>query len=96
MENSQLSLINFNNNRDCILLEEQKKIFNQLAEERSSEFWNLEMLINPDNLIYKYKTEARSPNDFRNYQNLIKLFKNLRDNNKIKSDLCGIKKGSQV
>ena len=35
--------------------------------------------INPDNLIYKYKTEGRSPKDFKNYQNLIDLFKSLRD-----------------
>ena len=32
-------------------------------------------------MIYKYKTEARSPKDFRNYQNPIELFKNLRDGN---------------
>ena len=25
--------------------------------------------INPDNLIYKYKSEEVSPKDFRNYQN---------------------------
>ena len=34
-----------------------------------------------DNLIYKYKTEGRSPTDFRNYQNPIKLLKDLRDGN---------------
>ena len=32
-------------------------------------------------MIYKYKTEGRSPKDFRNYQNPIELFKNLRDGN---------------
>ena len=32
-------------------------------------------------MIYKYKTEGRSPKDFRNYQNTIELFKNLRDGN---------------
>ena len=35
--------------------------------------------MDPDNLVHKYKTEKWSPKDFRNYQNLIKLFKNLRD-----------------
>ena len=35
--------------------------------------------IDPDNLIYKYKNEGKSPKDFRNYQNLIYLFKSLRD-----------------
>ena len=30
-------------------------------------------------MIYKYKTEGRSPKDLRNYQNPIILFKNLRN-----------------
>ena len=34
--------------------------------------------MNPDNLIYKYKTEGRRPKDFSVYQNLTDLFKNLR------------------
>ena len=34
--------------------------------------------MNHNNLIYKYKTEGRSPKDFRNYQNLTDLFKNLK------------------
>ena len=41
----------FNIDRDSIPLEEQKKIFNELVEERSSEFMNLEKIINPDSLI---------------------------------------------
>ena len=47
----------------------------------SSEFLNLEKRTDPDNLIYKYKTEGRSPKDLRNYQDLTVLFKNLRDAN---------------
>ena len=46
-----------------------------------SEFLNLEKRTDPDNLIYKYKTEGRSPKDLRNYQDLTELFKNLRDAN---------------
>ena len=53
-------------------------------------------------MIYKYKTEGISPNDFSDYQNLIDLFKNLGDGNinlqellkdqiKFKSDLGQIK-----
>ena len=53
----------------------KKKIFNELIREKPSELYNLEKKINPDNLIYKYKTEGRSPKDFRNHQNRIKLFK---------------------
>ena len=59
----------------------KKYIYKKLAEERSSEFKDLEKRINPDNLIYKYKNEEISPKDFRNYQNSIGLFINLRDCN---------------
>ena len=54
-------------------------------------------------MIYKYKTEGKRPKDFRNYQNLINLCKDLRDGKinpkeilkdqtNFKSDLGGIKK----
>ena len=58
-----------------------KKIFNELIKERSSEFWNLAKRVTSDNLIYQYKTKGRSPKDFRNYQNSIELLKDLRDGN---------------
>ena len=56
-------------------------------------------------MVYKYKNERISPEDFRNYQNLIELFKDLRDGNinpnevlkdqiNFKSDLIKIKKGN--
>ena len=84
----------------------KKNIFNELVEKTSSEFRSLEKRINPDNLIYKYKIERRSPKDFRNYQNPIELFKELRDGNinpeevlkdqvNFKSDLDEIKKGNR-
>ena len=60
---------------------QNKKIFNELIKDRSSEFWNLKKRINPDNLIYKKETEERSLKNFKNYQNPIKLFKDLRDDN---------------
>ena len=44
-----------------------KRIFNELVEERSSEFENLEKRINYDNLFNEYKTEGISPKDFKNY-----------------------------
>ena len=47
-----------------------KKIFNELEKK-----------INFDNLIYNYKSEEKSPEDFINYHNPIDLFKNLRDGN---------------
>ena len=42
---------------------------------------NLEKRINPDNLIYKYKTEEMIPKHFRNYQDPIKFFKDLKEGN---------------
>ena len=56
-------------------------------------------------MIYKYKTEGISPNDFSNYQKSINLFINLRDRNinpkevlknqiNFKSYLGQIKKGN--
>ena len=69
----------------------------------SYKFDNLDKKINANKLIYEFKTKGRSPKDFRDYQNLIELFKNLRDGNvnpkevlknqmKFKSDLCKILK----
>ena len=51
VESSKVIKKNFNINRDSTPLEEQKKIFNELITERSSEHWNLEERINCDNLI---------------------------------------------
>ena len=58
-------------------------------------------------MIYKYKIKGRSPKDFRNYPNLVELFKDLRDGNinpkevlkyqiNSKSDLGKIRKGNPV
>ena len=67
VESNELIKKNFNINKDSIPLEEQRNMFNELVEERSSEFMNLEKRINPDNLIYMCKAEGISPKDFRNY-----------------------------
>ena len=56
-------------------------------------------------MIYKYKTEGRSPKDFSGYQDPIDLYTNLRDGNlnprevlknqiDFKSDLGEIRKGN--
>ena len=42
---------------------------------------NLEKRINSDKLNYKYKTDGISPTGFRNFQDPINLFKDLRDGN---------------
>ena len=85
-------------------LNEQKRVFNRLAEENSYKFHDLKEKKNPNNLVYEFKTEG-SPKDFSNYQNPIDLFINFRDGNvsprevlrnqkEFKSDLGEIKKGN--
>ena len=85
MENNWLNLMNLLKriltSTEIVYHMKNKKIFNELIRERPSEFHNLEKRINLNNLIYKYKIEGKSPKDFRNYQDSINLFKNLRDVN---------------
>ena len=84
---------------------EQKNIFNKLVGEKLHELKNLRNKVNPDNLIYKYKTDGISPKDFKDYQNPTVLIKYFRDGNinpkevlkaqiNSKSDLDEIKKGN--
>ena len=56
-----------------------KKIFNELFGERFSEFYNFKKIIDPENLIYQYKSEESSPKDLTNYQKPIDLLQKLRD-----------------
>ena len=81
VESNELIKKVLNIDKDVIPLEKQIKIFNELVEERPSEFGNIETKNNPKNLIYKYKTEVLSPKNFSVYQNPVDLFKNLRDGN---------------
>ena len=103
VESNELIKKDFNIDRDGVSLDEQKIIFNELVDDKSHEFQNLKNEINPINLAYKYRTKGRSPKYFRNYQDLIKLFKDLKDGNinpkevlkdqiNFKSDLDKIKK----
>ena len=64
----------------CHMKNENKYLMNLLEKG----LLNLEIQkkrINHDNFFYKYKTETRNPEDFRNYQNLIDLLENLRKDN---------------
>ena len=72
MRNSWLNLINLlkrilTSTEIVYRLKNKKKTFNKLVNETSFEYMNLEKRINPDNLIYKYKTEGISLKDIRNY-----------------------------
>ena len=66
MENNWLNLVNLLK-RILISTEiaqhlKNKKVFIELVEERSSELKNLAKRVNPDNLIYIYKTEVTVQN----------------------------------
>ena len=81
IESNELIKKDFNIDRDNIPLEEQKDIYNELAEKKIFWIYEFRKKINSDNLIYKYKTKGISPKDFSNYQNPTELFKDLRDGN---------------
>ena len=72
MENNWLNLVNLLK-RILISTEiaqhlKNKKVFIELVEERSSELKNLAKRVNPDNLIYIYKTVV-------NVQNILEIIK---------------------
>ena len=54
---------------------------NKKKQDRASEFNNLDNKVDSYDLIYEIKTEWQSPKYFRDYQNSIALFKNLRHGN---------------
>ena len=72
VESNELINRDFNIDIDSIPLEEQKKYVRSFLKKG---LLNLEKIINPDNLIYKYQTKGTSLKDIRNYQNPIDLFK---------------------
>ena len=68
MENNKLNLINLLikiliSTEIVYHLMDKNSIFNRLVEEYSYQFQNLKRKINHNNLIYKHKTERRSPKD---------------------------------
>ena len=86
--------------------EKQKEIFNGLVKERALEFSNVKDKVNPNGLVYVFKTEGNIPKDFRNYWVPLKLFGDLRDGNvnpkealkkqaRFKSDLSEIRIGGK-
>ena len=107
VESNELVKKDFNIDRDSIPFDEQRKIFNELVKKRYSEFKDVGKRINPDDLIFKKKDDEIIWKDFRNYQNLIELFNDLRDCNinpkevlkyqiKFKSDLGEMKKEIKI
>ena len=83
VESNELVKKDFNIDRDSIPFDKQRKIFNELVKKRYSEFKDVGKRINPDDLIFKKKDDEIIWKDFRNYQNLIELFNDLRDGSNI-------------
>ena len=61
------------------MLKKHKEIFIELLAESYFEFDGIKDKINTNKWIYHFKTESRSPKDFKGYQNSLELFENLRD-----------------
>ena len=59
--------------------EKQKEIFNKLVEERTHEFADIKDKVDLNKLVYKFKTGANEPKDFRNYQMPQNLFDDFTD-----------------
>ena len=86
--------------------EKQKEIFNRLVKERALQFSDTKDKIDPNGLVYTFKTDGNETKDFGNYQMSSKLFEDLRDGDinskdvlknraRFKSDLSEIKIGSK-
>ena len=83
-----------------------KQIFNRFVKERALDFFYIKDKIDPNNLVYIFKTGLNEPKDFGNYQIPLKLFEDLRDGDtnpkevlknqaRFKSDLSEIKTGGK-
>ena len=57
----------------------QEEICNKLLAESASEFVGIKEKINPNKLIYEFKTEGKISEKFRDYRMPLELFENLRD-----------------
>ena len=105
IESNKVAKNDFNIDRSGVTHEKHKEIFNELVKERALEFFDIKDKIDPNNLVYTFKTDGNEPKDFRNYKTPLKLFEDLRDGNinsreelknqeRLKSDLSEIKLGS--
>ena len=79
LESNEVAKNDFNIDRSDVSNEKQKEIFNKLAEEKGHEFPDIKDKIDLNKLIYRFKTSANEPKDFRNYQMPWKLFEDLKD-----------------
>ena len=53
-------------------------MFYRLVKERALEFDDIKDKIDPNNLVYNFKTSENEPKDIGNYQMPLKLFEDLK------------------
>ena len=106
-ESNEVAKNDFKIDRSGASHEKQKEIFNRHVKERAFEFSDIKDKIDPNNLVYIFKTGGNESKDFGNYQMSLKLFEDLRDGNinskeelknqaSFKSDLSEIKTGGKT
>ena len=79
IESNEVNKDDFNIGRSGVTHENQKEIFNGLVKERALEFYKIKDEINPNDLVYTFKTDGNEPKDFINYKSQFKLFEDLKD-----------------
>ena len=81
IESNEVAKNGFDIGRSDVVHEKPKEIFNELVKERALEFSDVKDKIDPNDLVYTFKTDGNDPKDFRNYKTPLKLFEDLRDDN---------------
>ena len=105
-EFNEVAKNDFNIYRGDVPHKKQKEILNRLAKERAFELSYKKDKIDPNNLVYTFKTDGNEAKDFGNYQTPLKLLEDLRDGNinpkevlknqaRFQSDLSEIKIGGK-
>ena len=82
IESNKVAKNNFSIDRSGVSREKQEEIFNRLVKKRAFEFAHIKDKIDPNNSVYTFKTDVNVPKDFGKYQMPLKLFEDLKNDNK--------------
>ena len=93
IESNEVAKNDFNLDRSSVSHEKQKELFNRLVKERALVFYDIKHKIDPNNLVYKFKTDGNEQKDFGNYQMQLKEI--LKNQARLKSNLSEIKTGGK-
>ena len=74
IESNEVAKNGFNIDRSGVSHEKQEEILDRLVKERALEFSDIKDKIDPNNLVYIFKTGGNEPKEFSNYQMPLKLF----------------------